>query len=129
MVSKKKPTFPSLLDQQVSWLINDGCWDIARLEEHFCPFLKNDILTILLASVPADDKWVCAHSRNGRAKPSSVYRFIRQPEDYQPPRRDWCLIWKLEVLPKIKIFLWLEILSWRSSIWGIPDLEAYREPG
>lgn len=64
------------------------------------------ILAIPLSSVLEEDKWIWSTSVNGIPRPKKVYDYIRRNYfDPAPLPNEWRRLWKLNVTPKIRIFL------------------------
>lgn len=103
-----KPTFISLLpaldDVPVNYFLNNGGWDLHKLELYFHPLMVNRIVDF--KSSLAEDRWVWNPSPSGKAKPASVYGALISDGVIHANRKAYHSLWKLKVNPKVKCFLW-----------------------
>lgn len=102
------PTFLSadldLSDFTVDFFICSTGWDLAKLGYVFHQSLI-DIITRFPVALD-EDRWVWRFSSSGKARPASVYGFLIGDTQCQANRMAYRSLWKLQVNPKVKHFLW-----------------------
>lgn len=87
-------------------LFSDHGWNLDLI----LPFFHHVFLPIFLstpvAAHPDDDSWLWKCASNGRAKPSSLYKFFLKDESLSEDWKGWRILWRLAVPKKVKLFAW-----------------------
>ena len=83
-------------------------WDEDILNDLFSARDKDLILTVPLSTRDVEDSWFRQLERRGDYIVKSTYRLLQEQRVMfgGNPSPGWALIWKLSILPKVKIFLW-----------------------
>jgi len=101
--------------ETVSDLITDsGAWNEGLIRDIFFPVDANAILKLPVMA-RGEDFWAWEKERHGNYSVKSAYRLqedVREQQDGDQSEpgvseaRQWKLVWKLEVPPKVKVFWW-----------------------
>jgi hypothetical protein len=95
----------------VSSLMNDSskCWNQEVIQQVFSSDIADYILRTLLLDMVVDDRLIWKAENNGLFSVKSAYRLCVEELVYvfhhQRPR-DWSVIWRLKVPPKVKNLIW-----------------------
>ena len=91
-------------------------WDEQTLRRLFDDRVVKEITSIPLLKENEADRMVWTGTKSGlysvkngynQLKQDDLLSCIQQPSSsYQPPSKLWNKLWKLDVLPKLKMFLW-----------------------
>ncbi len=110
------PTLPT--DSLVADLILKGnSWNVPMLRHCFLDMDVQQILKIKLPYQPCEDQVLWHYDRKGEYSVKSGYNLAVQIRDSEYPvsSRDescvWQAVWKLNVPPKVRIFLWRALLN------------------
>lgn len=94
---------------KVSDLLNNEkvSWNKSRIFEIYGDFLGDQICKIPLFHNSPDDYYIWYHNPFGYYSTKSAYSWLTLKHvGYGPHRNFWRLAWKIQTLPKIKIFCW-----------------------
>lgn len=91
-------------------------WNKHLIEEHLWPIDRERILSIPVGSIYSDDRFVWHYARNGKFSVKTAYHAMkceqrsdegdRRGEGSGVDSEEWQGIWKLQLPPKVKMFLW-----------------------
>ncbi|XP_074306503.1 uncharacterized protein LOC141641753 [Silene latifolia] len=101
-------------------------WNVAKVGELFLPFEQERILRIRISDNKPVDGWCWDPERDGIYTVKSAYRLLCAANDDAPGQSNdkteqalWNKVWKIDALPRIKIFFWqlcLDALATRANI-------------
>ncbi|XP_074321452.1 uncharacterized protein LOC141657962 [Silene latifolia] len=109
------PRADANIDMRVAELFVDGeqRWDEVKISELFLPFEAERIRSIRIGNVGDVDSWVWDHTRDGEYSVKTGYRLLVEDGASEIEQSDfanegwlWKAIWKVPVLPRIKVFMW-----------------------
>ncbi|XP_074278676.1 uncharacterized protein LOC141602272 [Silene latifolia] len=109
------PRADANIDMRVAELFVDGeqRWDEVKISELFLPFEAERIRSIRIGDVGDVDSWVWDHTRDGEYSVKTGYRLLVEDGASDVEQSDfanegwlWKAIWKVPVLPRIKVFMW-----------------------
>ena len=101
-------------------IMPDAQWDSTLISEIFLPIDAQTIMSIPLCTRHVDDFWSWIHEKNGVFSVRSAYRMLvntrvrreawlegrANSSDLDRDSKAWEKLWKVNVPPKVKIFLW-----------------------
>ncbi|MFQ6663641.1 hypothetical protein Gotur_031084 [Gossypium turneri] len=83
------------------------CWDANRVEQVYGRDWGDKICNIPIGDVGQADRMIWFHNPHGYFTSKSAYSWLLLKEiGYGPHRFFWKAIWKLDTLPKIRVFTW-----------------------
>lgn len=87
---------------------SNACWNVELLNQFLCPRDVHAIMKIPIIASSHDDERLWRFTSNGEYTVRSAYQLIMHEFiDYNglSMEGDWSLIWKLEISPRVKLFL------------------------
>ncbi|KAH1033459.1 hypothetical protein J1N35_045633 [Gossypium stocksii] len=119
---------PNLLNHNVDsfrdlWHAESRCWNTCRVRELYDQDLGEKICNLPIGDENHNDGMLWFHNSLGDYTSKSAYSWLLLKEiGFGPHRIFWRVIWKLDTLPKIRVFTWLvgnEILPTNVKIASI----------
>ncbi|KAA3477110.1 reverse transcriptase [Gossypium australe] len=105
------------------WLADGRRWNVNKVNDVFGQNWGEKICNVPIGDVDQDDKIIWFHNQHGYFTIKSAYSWLLLKEmGFGPHRIYWKAIWKLNTLPKIRVFAWRvghEILSTMVKIASI----------
>jgi hypothetical protein len=95
-----------------------GCWKIDMVRRNFIPPEADAILNIPLRRGGGDDFWAWSLEKAGNYTIKTVYRALMSRNEYSAldewtitetsitEKQMWSALWKLNVMPKVRVFWW-----------------------
>lgn len=104
------PTIGGLENMMVDDIIDssNACWNVELLNQFLCPRDVHAIMKIPIIASSHGDERLWRFTSNGEYTVRSAYQLIMHEFiDYNglSMEGDWSLIWKLEISPRVKLFL------------------------
>ncbi|KAG8498965.1 hypothetical protein CXB51_005380 [Gossypium anomalum] len=118
----------NILNQNVKsvkdlWHVDNRSWDVNKVKQVYGQDWGDKIFDIPIGDVGQEDKIIWFHNTHGCFTSKSAYSWLLLKEmGYGPHRYFWKALWKLDTLPKIRVFTWRvghEILSINEKIASI----------
>lgn len=96
------------LDRNVADFIQDGVWNLQECQEVLPQNVIDQIRAIPIPLNSLEDSFCWGATQSGIFTVKSAAAIIHQ---YPEPVKDLNMIWKLQCIPKVKIFLWTLMLN------------------
>ncbi|KAK5802755.1 hypothetical protein PVK06_030374 [Gossypium arboreum] len=105
------------------WHVDRRSWDVNKVKQVYGQDWSLKICDIPIGDVDQEDKIIWFHNIHGCFTSKSAYSWILLKDmGYGPHRFFWRALWKLDTLPKIRVFTWCvghEVLPTNGKIASI----------
>lgn len=105
----RKPTFFSMdynINLNIHSFISDSSFNLHTCSDFFGGDLNNVCLNDVVFDTSYSNDWVWLPNSSNVKTVTAVYNFINSDGAALPPWAGWNQIWKLMVIPRIKLFVW-----------------------
>ncbi|XP_074310491.1 uncharacterized protein LOC141646518 [Silene latifolia] len=95
------------------WTADGKDWDSSKVRRFFLPFEHNRIFSMRIISTKPMDAWTWDFEKDGEYSVKSAYKLLTKDgvdvvcsSDLTKEKALWNSIWKANVNPKVKVFMW-----------------------